>query len=214
MNRYDELYGIRTLDDIHNYFPAFLYDQNQFTNVQDIFRYMNRQINNYCNPYNRGLQEYSRNHIVSSSNAIPSRATNRTARYTETIDITPMFTQVLNGQNANILNQNIGTSTTAGTAGTAFLAEYILGMLQTPIAPANANAPIIPTQGQIDTATTLRAAMAVDEDNECSVCQTNYTEGQSLRTITDCEHMFHQSCIDPWFARNSQCPNCRHDIRI
>ena len=210
MNRYDELYGIRTLDDIHNYFPALLYDQSQFTNVQDVFRYFNRQISVHCNPYNRGLQEYSRNHIVNPSNAIPSRATNRTARYTETIDITPMFTQVLNGQNTNTLNPNIGAPATAGTA---FLAEYILGMLQSP-AGGIPSAPIIPTQGQIDAATTLRAAMAADEDAECSVCQTNYTEGQSLRTITECEHMFHQSCIDPWFARNSQCPNCRHDIRI
>lgn len=214
MNNYDDLYGIRLLDDVHNYFPAFLYDQGQFTNVQDVFRYFNRQISVHCNPYNRGLQAYSRNHIVSPPNASPSRNINRTARYAETIDITPIFTQALNanGLNPNSLNNTIGAPATAGTA---FLADYIMAMLQTsPPANANANAPIVPTQGQIDAATTLRAAMAVDEDAECSVCQTNYTEGQALRTITGCEHMFHKSCIDPWFARNSQCPNCRYDIRI
>jgi len=206
MNRYDELYGIRTLDDIHNYFPAFLYDQNQFTNVQDMFRYINRQITAHCNPYNRGLQDYNRNHVVNPLGLnTPVRNNNNAMRYTESIDITPIFTQALN------TNMTTANTTTNTTPGTAFLAEYILGMLQV---PTNAtNTPIAPSHAQINSATTLRAAMATDEDAECSVCQTNYTEGQALRTITHCDHMFHKNCIDTWFARNSHCPNCRYDIR-
>jgi hypothetical protein len=197
MNRYDNLYGIGLLDDVHNYFPAFLYDQAQFQTTADVFRYVNRQIAAQCNPYRRGLQEYTRTHPITLGESMTMRTpTNRAGpRYTENIDITPMFTQA------------------PATAGTTFLAEYLLGMLQVP-GTASPAGPVVPTQAQVDSATTLRVAVVADETRDCSICQTAYTDGQALRTITRCEHMFHKSCIDPWFARNSQCPNCRFDIRM
>ena len=27
-----------------------------------------------------------------------------------------------------------------------------------------------------------------------------------------CGHTFHESCVSPWFHRNSSCPNCRQDL--
>jgi hypothetical protein len=75
------------------------------------------------------------------------------------------------------------------------------------------NVPVVPSQEQIDAATTLRAARAVDEQEACAVCQDSYTEGQAVRTINHCSHSFHRNCIDPWFERNVHCPVCRYDIR-
>lgn len=70
-----------------------------------------------------------------------------------------------------------------------------------------------PEPQTIDRATTLRSAREEDEQEVCSVCQDEYTEGQAIRSITHCSHMFHKSCIDQWFERNVHCPVCRYDIR-
>jgi hypothetical protein len=115
----------------------------------------------------------------------------------EFVDVIPVYSQPL-------------------TTNTSYLTEYLMNMLQMPINTTIPNLePVIvrPTILQIDNATTLRSAMAIDEDHVCSICQENYTEGQAIRTITSCAHRFHKNCIDVWFGRNVHCPVCRHDIR-
>ncbi|XP_004761903.1 E3 ubiquitin-protein ligase RLIM-like [Mustela nigripes] len=42
----------------------------------------------------------------------------------------------------------------------------------------------------------------------CSICITEYTEGNRLR-ILPCSHEFHIHCIDRWLLENSTCPICR-----
>jgi hypothetical protein len=80
-----------------------------------------------------------------------------------------------------------------------------------------------PTADQIAAATTIVVANDLGEDslqessgrredNQCSICFENYTNGQYLRRINHCEHMFHKTCIDRWFTTNVCCPNCRHNI--
>jgi len=215
MEPYQELYSIRLLDDIHNFFPAFLYEQNRFRSVQDVFQYMNSQIAYHCNPFTRGQREYNRQHATSGLQGppgppgpagppglpgIPSVQPRTTARTREIIDIVPIFTQYLNPQS------------TPATPGTAFLTEYLMSMLQQ---PRNVMDPVIvrPTVAQVEASTTLRPAMAADEEECCSICQDTYTEGQAIRTITHCAHNFHKTCIDTWFTTNVHCPDCRHDIR-
>lgn len=70
-----------------------------------------------------------------------------------------------------------------------------------------------PDTQTIERATSLRPARAADEEEVCSVCQENYTEGQAIRSITYCNHNFHKSCIDQWFERDVHCPVCRFDVR-
>jgi hypothetical protein len=41
---YDNHYGIPLLDDVHNYFPALLYDPVRFQNVGDVFAYVRQQM--------------------------------------------------------------------------------------------------------------------------------------------------------------------------
>lgn len=45
---------------------------------------------------------------------------------------------------------------------------------------------------------------------DCSICygkinKTNYYE-------SECNHIFHSSCIDTWLERNNTCPLCRTDL--
>ncbi|XP_039079025.1 E3 ubiquitin-protein ligase RLIM-like [Hyaena hyaena] len=45
----------------------------------------------------------------------------------------------------------------------------------------------------------------------CSICITEYTEGNKLR-ILPCTHEFHVHCIDRWLSENSTCPICRREV--
>ena len=60
MNPYVRLYNVGILDDLHNYFPAFLYDQGQFLTLTDVFRYLNQQMYSQFNLFSRGYNEYIR----------------------------------------------------------------------------------------------------------------------------------------------------------
>uniref|UniRef100_H0Y1T3 RING-type E3 ubiquitin transferase n=1 Tax=Otolemur garnettii TaxID=30611 RepID=H0Y1T3_OTOGA len=50
-----------------------------------------------------------------------------------------------------------------------------------------------------------------DTSKICSVCITEYTEGNKLRVLP-CSHEYHVHCIDRWLSDNSTCPICRNDV--
>lgn len=50
------------------------------------------------------------------------------------------------------------------------------------------------------------------ESGFCSVCQTNLEEGERVRAIEKCQHLFHAECLDPWLRTHNNCPLCRVEI--
>lgn len=46
----------------------------------------------------------------------------------------------------------------------------------------------------------------------CSICHSQYEEGDILRSINSCNHVFHLSCIEEWLHNHTTCPVCRRDI--
>ncbi|XP_027070550.1 putative RING-H2 finger protein ATL53 [Coffea arabica] len=44
---------------------------------------------------------------------------------------------------------------------------------------------------------------------DCAVCLGEFEEGESLKHLPHCSHVFHVSCIDTWFQTHSSCPLCR-----
>ncbi|KAL0906033.1 hypothetical protein M5K25_024493 [Dendrobium thyrsiflorum] len=44
---------------------------------------------------------------------------------------------------------------------------------------------------------------------ECAVCLSVAEEGQKMRLLPDCKHVFHIECIDMWLHSHSTCPVCR-----
>ncbi|KAA3457039.1 Zinc finger, RING-type [Gossypium australe] len=46
-------------------------------------------------------------------------------------------------------------------------------------------------------------------DYTCSICLSEYQAKETIRTIPDCNHYFHASCIDEWLKLNAACPVCR-----
>ncbi|KAK1381664.1 Zinc finger, RING/FYVE/PHD-type [Heracleum sosnowskyi] len=47
-------------------------------------------------------------------------------------------------------------------------------------------------------------------DSTCAICLSEYNPNDALRTIPECNHYFHSSCIDEWLKRNATCPVCRN----
>ncbi|XP_016494615.2 RING-H2 finger protein ATL22-like [Nicotiana tabacum] len=46
----------------------------------------------------------------------------------------------------------------------------------------------------------------------CSICLAEYSAGEALRCIPECEHCFHAECVDKWLKMNSTCPVCRNSL--
>lgn len=47
-------------------------------------------------------------------------------------------------------------------------------------------------------------------DNTCSICLGEYQPKETIRTIPECNHYFHASCVDKWLRKNPTCPLCRN----
>jgi len=85
---------------------------------------------------------------------------------------------------------------------------------------------VVPTNRQIDDASTLLTPAEVLPETICAVCQ--HRDYDISRDITQvdttievdrrwrrllCNHAFHRPCIDQWFTQSVLCPICRSDIR-
>ncbi|KAI3952431.1 hypothetical protein MKX01_005298 [Papaver californicum] len=50
------------------------------------------------------------------------------------------------------------------------------------------------------------------EGTDCSVCLSEFDEGETLRLLPKCNHAFHLPCIDTWLRNHKNCPLCRAPI--
>ncbi|OWM68340.1 RING-H2 finger protein ATL8-like [Punica granatum] len=49
---------------------------------------------------------------------------------------------------------------------------------------------------------------------ECSICLTEFAEGDEVRVLPQCGHVFHVACIDTWLGSHSSCPSCRQVLVV
>ncbi len=42
----------------------------------------------------------------------------------------------------------------------------------------------------------------------CTICLENFENDDRIR-ILNCQHYFHNQCVDEWLSKNPNCPNCR-----
>ncbi|XP_023641039.1 RING-H2 finger protein ATL64 [Capsella rubella] len=52
-----------------------------------------------------------------------------------------------------------------------------------------------------------------EKEEECSVCLSEFEEGEEGRLLPKCGHSFHVGCIDTWFRSSSTCPLCRAPVQ-
>ncbi|XP_010423335.1 PREDICTED: putative RING-H2 finger protein ATL71 [Camelina sativa] len=43
----------------------------------------------------------------------------------------------------------------------------------------------------------------------CSICLADYKKTDMIRVLPDCNHLFHDKCVDPWLKLHPTCPVCR-----
>lgn len=211
-------YGISLFDDLHNYCPDILYNQdpNRFPTTQSILQYIRGQLRSHMDVYSRNQNLYNQQNPVVELRTPPHvpRIPLYTRPIIETVELefpTPQERTAIDELfNYNSINTRIPTS--LANLSSTFLLTELYNSLQTPL--RNQTSVIVrPSMAQIEQATALRQASGEQDDFQCSICQDVYTDGQAIRTIRHCNHSFHKTCIDPWFQRNVRCPVCRFDIR-
>lgn len=57
-SNYETLYGVGLLDDLHNYFPALLYDSSSFVSTRDVMAYVQTQTRARFDLFSYGQREY------------------------------------------------------------------------------------------------------------------------------------------------------------
>lgn len=227
--QYETLYGVALLDDLHNYFPAVLYDSGRFHTVQQILHYIQTCIRERFDLFSFG----QRNYLASNLEAAPSRvsAQNSTfipANQPEVVEAPapapavgrrPRYTspEPRISTHIEILQDDLGLDNQALSL--LNLMNILSGIPPTVYrGPRAANVPnsflepvvVRPTNEQIEHGST-RAFPS--EDTTCAICQDTIPVNQMARRLNVCGHTFHISCIDQWFGRDVRCPTCRHDIR-
>jgi hypothetical protein len=230
---YETLYGVGLLDDLHNYFPAVLYEPESFRTLPQLLGYIQRQTQRRFDLFTFGQTAYDGRRpqprpSLSTQSSVPLNSTVSTPQVSVSYP-PPLVRQVILTEEedddeaefqgvANLLRGNM-THSLNNTNNTLTLLSALLSLPTTVNnrLPANFMNPVVvrPTEEQIESATTVQTLTA-DLSENCAICQDSFRAGEQQRTITHCGHSFHSGedrCIDVWFRQNVYCPVCRHDIR-
>jgi hypothetical protein len=202
---YQRVYEVGLLDDLHNYFPAILYEAERFTTVPQLLGYIRQ---NTLRRFN--LFDYGRSQYVPENTFVPS---------TTPVQSTPI-PPVRMPSSTSVFNQLFETELLESSDFRSLfpilrvLLPTTYGSGQPLPRTSRFNDVIVSaSQDLIDSASSLRTLEA-DTDTQCSICQDIMLQGEQIRTLRACSHEFHHACIDNWLLRRSVlCPMCRHDIR-
>lgn len=55
----------------------------------------------------------------------------------------------------------------------------------------------------------ISSVSKTQDGGTCSVCLSEFMEGELVRVLPECLHAFHVSCIDMWLQSHASCPLCR-----
>ena len=201
---YQEQYGNHTLDTIHSFFPALLYDTDAFQTVPQVFSYVNRQMDRHFNLFFSARTAYH-SQVYPQARALSSSLTALGGSLAPSLNSMglPNLFQIP-------LNYNQSQAVYPSHSGIADLLA-MLGQVQTPAQASMDPVIVRPSAAQISANTMIEINAA--EGEMCAICQDVVPVGGQVRTITICDHSFHVGCIDTWFQSNVRCPVCRHDIR-
>jgi hypothetical protein len=216
-SRYEHHYGSPLLDELHNIFPAILYDPAQFRTVADVLAYIQSQTQRRFNLYSSGMNQYhqrvdQRNQVNTTT---PITATffmeEETENDTRWREVERLMSGIL-GHNATVTMPRVSNNA-VNALDARILLSLLSGLSGSNAVAAPALTPVIvrPTEQQIRDGT--RDDLVGVTSDICAICQDGFDQGVERRTLVLCSHGFHRGCIDQWFLQNVRCPVCRRDIR-
>ena len=226
---YTRHYDVPFLDDLHNYFPAILYEHERFSTIQDLLRYIRTQMQQRFDLFTAGQRSYGRGGVEVAPPpppAPPRPAQARTQppppvrRSRVNPNTTFQFPSIratynpLGGGSLFIPQYDTDPGGSIADIFSAFLQLGANSPARQAVGAAQAawdDVPVRPTMEQIDAASVIENAD--DEEEMCTICQDRMQAGCNTRILRACNHRFHLGCIDTWFTRDVHCPVCRNDIR-
>jgi len=242
-DRYERVYDVNLLDDLHNYFPALLYNQDLFQTVPDVLGYIRQRTMRRFNLFDYGRRQYEAGAPMAGAPMAHQPMAGA-----------PMAHQTMAHQPRAYMAPRAPMTQTAGQpvrvqppparapmAATRFTSVNDLttlipllerleqlglgaqpptdilpvraGLRRGPLAGLYEDVVVHASQDVINGAST-ETTLAEDLEDNCAICQDRMRQGELVRKLTACSHEFHRACIDNWLLRSSvMCPTCRHDIR-
>lgn len=195
-DRYERVYEVGLLDDLHNYFPALLYRPNNFQTVADVLGYVRDRTTQRFNLFDYGRRQYESTVPMSQQNGYQQNGYQPNTYVPQSSPIEEVRVEFTNSASLLPLLRSLGGLRNRNTANTAY--EDVI---------------VHASQSIIDRAST-ELTLSYDLDTICTICQDRMKQNELIRTLNVCHHGFHKSCIDNWLLNRSViCPTCRHDIR-
>jgi len=218
-DRYERVYDVGLLDDLHNYFPGLLYEPDRFRTVSDVLGYIRQNTSRRFNLFDYGARQYQQQNTRVPQNTF-TRQTPIVTRWAPTpaqsqqptqyeFDLTSEIDLAILTPLIRSLDRLSGLTSPPVIPRQAIQrangANRFAGIFQDIIVHAS--------QELIDSGSTLRT-LSMDLEESCSICQDRMRQGENIRRLNACQHEFHGACVDNWFLQRSVlCPVCRHDIR-
>lgn len=224
-DRYERVYDVGLLDDLHNYFPGLLYEPDRFRTVSDVLNYIRQNTSRRFNLFDYGARQHlQQQNTRASSNRVPQNT------FTRQVPVVNRWTPPVVTQPSHLEFDLTNAVDIALLAPLLRSLDRLTG-LDSPAPPPMAHTPIQrvgggnrftglfqdivvhASQELIDAASNMRTLL-MDVEESCSICQDRMRQGENIRRLNACQHEFHGACVDNWFLHRSVlCPVCRHDIR-
>ncbi|GLT89209.1 hypothetical protein SLE2022_072030 [Rubroshorea leprosula] len=49
---------------------------------------------------------------------------------------------------------------------------------------------------------------------DCSICLGVFGDGDKVKVLPQCQHLYHSECVDKWLSNEPSCPLCRSSIQV
>jgi hypothetical protein len=216
-DRYERVYDVGLLDDLHNYFPGLLYEPDRFRTVSDVLGYVRQNASRRFNLFDYGARQYQQQNTRVPQNTF-TRQVPVVPRWTPpTVPVVSQPQQYefdLTSDIALLAPLLRSLDRLAGVAPPSIPHQPVQRVLgANRVASLFQDVIIHASQELIDNGSTMRTLL-MDLEESCSICQDRMRQGENIRRLNACQHEFHGACVDNWFLQRSVlCPVCRHDIR-
>merc|ERR1719322_378493 len=59
----------------------------------------------------------------------------------------------------------------------------------------------------------IRLTIVQKFERKCAICLSEFEDGDDLRCLIRCSHVFHVKCVNEWLKENKRCPMCRQFLK-